>query len=160
MSARNLANAVENMNRTRIDATGNRLRLKDGERLSPKSWSGSSSLAGFARETAAWLGCVDPKHEAGKLRQQEGRKEGRVRQGLLCLLRWLVRFFQFCFSVNIVAVWDESFPSSCFVLPCFVCKVEGQKEDFCLLVQELSLRTRQHVESDFSMRVEGGVELC
>ena len=26
----------------------------------------------------------------------------------------LVCFFKFCFSVNIVAVWDEDFPLSCF----------------------------------------------
>ena len=58
------------MNKTRIDATGNRLRLKDGERLCPKTWSGSTPLGGFAREIAACLGYVDPKHEAGKLTQQ------------------------------------------------------------------------------------------
>ena len=39
-----LANAIENMCKTRIDATGNRLRLKDGE-----------PHGGFAREVAAWL---------------------------------------------------------------------------------------------------------
>ena len=33
VSSQNLANAVENMSKTRIDATGSRLRLKDGERL-------------------------------------------------------------------------------------------------------------------------------
>ena len=48
---------------------GNRLRLKSGERLYTKSWSGTS-LVGFAREIAAWLGYVAPKHEAGKLIQQ------------------------------------------------------------------------------------------
>ena len=47
-TSKNLAN-VENM----IDATGNRLRLKDGERLHPTS-----------------LGNVDPRHEAGKCIQQ------------------------------------------------------------------------------------------
>ena len=36
--------------------TPNRLRLKDGERVCPKSWSGSTSLARFSREVAAWLG--------------------------------------------------------------------------------------------------------
>ena len=66
VSLHNLANAMENMNRTRIDATGNRLRLMDGERLYPKNWSGSTSLAGFGRELAAWLGYVDRKHEVGK----------------------------------------------------------------------------------------------
>ena len=70
VSSQNLANAVENMSKTRINATGSRLRLKDGERLHPKSWSGSTPLGGFAREVAAWLGYVDPKHEAGKLIQR------------------------------------------------------------------------------------------
>ena len=40
--------------------------LKDGERLHPKSWSGSTPLRGFAREVAAWLGNDDLKHEAGR----------------------------------------------------------------------------------------------
>ena len=70
VSSQSLANAVENINKMRIDATGGQLRLKDGERLYPKSWPGSASLAGFAREVAAWLACVDPKHEAGKLIQR------------------------------------------------------------------------------------------
>ena len=52
------------------DPTGNRLSLRGGERLYPKSWSGSTPLGGFAREIAAWLGYVDPKHEAGKLIQR------------------------------------------------------------------------------------------
>ena len=34
------------------------------------SWSGSTTLAGFAREIAAWPGYVDPKQEAVKLVQQ------------------------------------------------------------------------------------------
>ena len=67
MSSQSLANAIENINKTLIDTTGNRLRLKDGERLYPKSWPSSSTpLGGFAREIAAWLVYVDPKHEAGK----------------------------------------------------------------------------------------------
>ena len=66
VSSQKLANTIENLNRTRIDATGNRLRLKDGEPFAPKNWWGSTSLAGFAREIAAWLGYVDPMHEAGK----------------------------------------------------------------------------------------------
>ena len=77
MSSQNLANAIDSMNRTRIDATGNRLRLKDGERLHPKSWSGSTALGGFEREVAAWLVYVDPKHEAGKSVQQI--KKGTLR---------------------------------------------------------------------------------
>ena len=70
MTPQNMANAIENMNRTRIDATGNRLRLKDGERPYSESWSGSTSLAGFAREIAARLRNVDPKHEAGSGRRR------------------------------------------------------------------------------------------
>ena len=46
------------------------MRLKDGERLDPKSWPGGTPVGGFAREVAAWLGCVDTKHEAGKLIQR------------------------------------------------------------------------------------------
>ena len=70
MSSQSLANAIENTSKTRIDATGNRLRLKDGERLYAKSCSGSTPLGGFAREVAACLGYVDPKHEAEKLIQR------------------------------------------------------------------------------------------
>ena len=70
VSSQNLANAIESMNRTRIDTTGSPLRVKGAERLFPKSWSGSMFLAGFAREIAAWLGYVGPKHDAGKLIQQ------------------------------------------------------------------------------------------
>ena len=44
--------------------------LRDGERLYPKNWSGSIPLGGFAHEVAAWLGYVDPKHEAEKLIQR------------------------------------------------------------------------------------------
>ena len=59
-----------------------RLRLKDGERLYPKSCSDSTPLGGIA----AWLGYVDPKHEAGNLIQHiakgtlkstEARTDGR-----------------------------------------------------------------------------------
>ena len=60
----------ESIGRTRTEATAVRLRLKDGERLYPKSWSGTTPLGGFAREVAAWLGFVDPTHEAGKLIQR------------------------------------------------------------------------------------------
>ena len=70
VSSQSLVNAIESIGRTRSDATAVRLRLKDGERLYPKSWSGTTPLGGFAREVAAWLGCVDPKHEAGKLVQR------------------------------------------------------------------------------------------
>ena len=82
VSSQNLDNTFENTNRTRIDATGSRLRLKDGERLYPKSWSGSTSLAGFAREFVAWLGYVDPKHEGGKLVQLIAQGTLRTTQAL------------------------------------------------------------------------------
>ena len=61
-----LANAIESIGRTRTKATAGRLRLKDGERLNPKSWSGSTPLG----EVAAWLGFFDPTHEAGKVIQR------------------------------------------------------------------------------------------
>ena len=70
MSSQSLANAIESIGRTRTEATAGRLRLKDGERLYPKSWSGSTPLGGFAREVAAWLGYIDPTYEAGKLIQR------------------------------------------------------------------------------------------
>ena len=70
VSSQSLAKAIENIDKTRIDATRNRLRLKDGERVCWKSWSSSIPLGGFAREVAAWLECVDPKHEAGKFIQR------------------------------------------------------------------------------------------
>ena len=69
VSSQSLANIVENMSKTRIDATGNRLLLNDGERLYLKSWLGSTPLGGFAREVAAYLGYFDPMHEFGKLIQ-------------------------------------------------------------------------------------------
>ena len=70
VSSQSLANAIEGIGRTRMDATVSRLRLKDGEQLYPKSWSGGTPVGCFAREVAAWLGYVDPKHEAGKLIQR------------------------------------------------------------------------------------------
>ena len=66
VSSQNLASAIENLSKTRSDVTGSRLRLKDGERLYPKSWSGNTPFGCLAREVAAWLGYVDPKHEARK----------------------------------------------------------------------------------------------
>ena len=66
VSSKSLVNVIENIHRTRIDAGGNRLSLKDEQRLYPKSWSDSTSLAGFAREIAAWLGYVDPRHTDGR----------------------------------------------------------------------------------------------
>ena len=85
VSSQNLASAFEKMNETRIDATGNSLRLRDGERLCPKSWSGSTPLGGLAREIAAWLGYFDPQHEAGALIEclTKGRRSGRPRRGLM-----------------------------------------------------------------------------
>ena len=73
-SSLNLVNAIENMNSTRIDATGNRLRLKDAERLYPKCWSRSTSLAGFGCEIAAWLGLQQTTK--GTLRATEAWTDG------------------------------------------------------------------------------------
>ena len=70
VSSQNMANAIENLSKTRSVVTGSRLRLKDGERLHPRSWSGNAPLGGLVREVAAWLGNDDPKHEAGKLVQR------------------------------------------------------------------------------------------
>ena len=86
VSSQNSAYAIENLSKTRSDVTGSRLRLKDGERLYPKSWSGNTLLGGLAREVAAWLGYVDLKHEArkwiqritkGTLRATEAWTDGR-----------------------------------------------------------------------------------
>ena len=68
--SQSLANAIESIRRTRTEATAGRLRLKDGERLHPQSWPGSTPIGGFAREVAAWLGCIDQTREAGKLSQR------------------------------------------------------------------------------------------
>ena len=70
VSSQNMANAIENLSRTRSDVTGSRLRLKDGEGLYPKSWSSNMPLGGLAREVAAWLEYVYSMHEAGKLIQR------------------------------------------------------------------------------------------
>ena len=70
VSSQNLDNAIENMGKTRIDATGSRLRLKDGRGFYPKSWSGTTPLGGFAREVATWLGFVGPIYEGEKWIQQ------------------------------------------------------------------------------------------
>ena len=60
-----MAKAIRGLNGPRTEAE-DRLRLKDGERIYPKSWSGKTPLGGFAREVAPWLAYVDPKHEAGE----------------------------------------------------------------------------------------------
>ena len=49
VSSQNMADAVENLSKTRSDVTGSRLRVKDGERLYPKRWSGNTPLGGLAR---------------------------------------------------------------------------------------------------------------
>ena len=49
MSSQNLANAIENLSRTRSDATGSRLRLKDGERLNRRAGQATHTL-GSLRE--------------------------------------------------------------------------------------------------------------
>ena len=99
VTSQNLANAIENMNSTRMDATRIRLRLRAGERLHPKSWSGSTPLAGFVRVIAAWLGYVDPEHETGEIIQRITKKglSRRPRRGLMVvtlkttsILNWTV----------------------------------------------------------------------
>ena len=82
VSPQNMAKAIENLCRTRSDATGSRLRLKDGERPYPKSWSGNTPIGGLAREVAAWLGCVDPKHEGGKLIQRIAKGDAQSDRGV------------------------------------------------------------------------------
>ena len=63
-----LASAIENMSEKRIDATGNRLRLKDGQR--PEELVGQHTTRRVCTWVAAWLENVDPKHEAEKLIQR------------------------------------------------------------------------------------------
>ena len=81
----------QSIGRTRTEATAVRLRLKGGERLYPERiqllvqhrvlfgfqqytfnrfFLLTTALGGFAREVAAWLGYIDPTHEAGKLIQR------------------------------------------------------------------------------------------
>ena len=83
--SQNMADAIENLSRTRSHVTGSRLPLKDGERVYSKSWLGNTLLEWLAREVAAWLGCVDPKHEAEKLiqtlRATEAWTDGRCAEG-------------------------------------------------------------------------------
>ncbi len=48
----------------------NDLRLKDGDKLYPKAWSGEANeipFIEFSRRVAQWLGYVDPDHRAGEL---------------------------------------------------------------------------------------------
>ena len=68
--AQTMTNAFENLSKARSDVTGSRLRLTDGERLHPKSWSGNTPHGGLARDVAARSGYVDPKHEPGELIQR------------------------------------------------------------------------------------------
>ena len=106
VSAQSLANAIESIGRTRTEATAGprteatagRLRLKDGERLYLKNWSGSTPLGGFARELAAWLGYIDSTHEAGKLfsgsrRERSERQERGLTVAMLkttSMSSWIV----------------------------------------------------------------------
>ena len=53
VSSQRLANAIESIGRTRTEATAVRLRPKDGERLYPKSWSGSTPLGGSRLESCS-----------------------------------------------------------------------------------------------------------
>ena len=82
VSPQNMAKAIGNPSRTRSDATGSRLRLKDGARLHSQSWSGNAPIGGLAREVAAWLGCVDPKHEGGKLIQRITKGDAQSDRGV------------------------------------------------------------------------------
>ena len=68
-SSQNLATAIENLSRTRSDATGSKLRLKD-RGTTRRAGQATHPLGSLAREVAAWLGYVDPKHEAGKVVQR------------------------------------------------------------------------------------------
>ena len=77
VSSQNLAYAIDTLSKTRSDVTGSRLRLKDGERLHPKSWSGNTPLGGFAREVAAWLGKLIQRITNGTLRATEAWTDGR-----------------------------------------------------------------------------------
>ena len=88
-SSQSPANAVENMNRTRAEAAGDRPRLKDGERLYPKSSSGKTPLGGLARKVTAWLELcrsearareADPAHH-------ERDVQGRFRRGQTAVTR-------------------------------------------------------------------------
>ena len=67
VSSQSLAYAIERIGRTRTEATAGRLRLKDGERLHPKCWSGNTPIGGLIqritkgtlRATEAW---TDGRH--------------------------------------------------------------------------------------------------
>ena len=52
-----------------------------------------------------------------------------LRSCVACVLKPGQNNTFFYFGVNSVAVWDEGFPSSCFVPLCCVQSLEGQKED-------------------------------
>ena len=70
VSSQSLANATENMSKTRIDATGNRLRLKDGEDSTRSADRAVHHSEGFqVRSLHVWV-FVDPKHEAGEVIQR------------------------------------------------------------------------------------------
>ena len=96
-----------------------------------------------------WTGCDKNGEGCG-----EGIKEKeRERMALLSRVG-LSNSFGFCYSMNIVAVLDEGFPSLCLVVVCIV--LEGGA---CFLCRNLRLRIFQRVEFVLSMRVEGVVKL-
>ena len=71
VSSQKLACNIGNLSKTRSDVTGSRLRLKDGERLYPKSWSGNtplgslraSSLHGWGTLIQRGWGNLSAEHE-------------------------------------------------------------------------------------------------
>ena len=60
--------------------------------------------------------------------------------------------------MNIVAVWDEGFPSFCFVLLSCVHRFGKAEGGSCFFCRNLRLRIFQRVELVLCMRVEGVVK--
>ena len=63
VSSQNLAYAIENLSKTRSDVTGSRLRLKDGEQLYPKSWSGNAPLGESEEQVSPVLVIRERRHK-------------------------------------------------------------------------------------------------
>ena len=67
VSSQNLANAIENISEARLDATESPTTIEGRRATLPEKLVGQHATRRvLAREVAAWLGYVDPKHEAGK----------------------------------------------------------------------------------------------
>ena len=75
VSSQNLAYVIENLRKTRSDVTGSRLRLKHGERLYPKSWSGNTLLGSLREESPH--GWDMSRITKGTLRATEAWTDGR-----------------------------------------------------------------------------------